>query len=341
MIDHSKPILVTGVAGFIGYHVSKNLLLKGFDVVGVDSVNDYYDVHLKNNRVENLLKTSKSFKFQKFDLCDSNQLKKTYSEFGASSIIHLAAQAGVRYSIDHPESYLKNNLEAFLSILETARFYKAEHLTYASTSSVYGANENFPFKETNIADHPIQFYAATKRSNELMAHSYSSMFNLPTSGLRFFTVYGPWGRPDMALFLFTKSILAGEEIEVFNNGNHVRDFTYVDDIAESIVRVHLNSSPVNASWDPKFPDPASSKYPFNIYNIGNSNPVPLMSYIKEIEKNLSKTAKLKFLPLQKGDVHTTIADASKLENFISFKPSTSIEYGVQKFIDWYFKYFRL
>lgn len=332
-------ILITGSAGFIGFHVTLKLLEQGYEVTGLDNLNSYYDVQLKKSRLKKLTQFT-NFNFIESDVQNYERIKEELKNLKIVKIIHLAAQAGVRYSIENPFAYAESNLMGFTSILELAKAYQVENLIYASTSSVYGANTNLPFSEKNNADHPIQFYAATKRANELMAHSYSSLFNLPTIGLRFFTVYGPWGRPDMALFKFTKKILAGESIDVFNNGDHVRDFTYIDDIVNGIILAMDYSMSNTDNWDSSNPKPHNSIAPYRIYNIGNSKPVKLMEYINQIEKYLGKTAKINFLPLQKGDVISTESDISLIKNDLGYSPTTSIENGIKKFLEWYQDYHR-
>ena len=329
--------LVTGCAGFIGFHLTKTLLDQGNEIIGIDNLNHYYDPSLKEKRLEQL-QIHKNFTFLELDICDMESLGLSLTRFKVSRIIHLAAQAGVRHSISHPRDYLNNNIIGFFNILEYARLNSVEHLTYASTSSAYGANKKLPFAEKNHADHPIQFYAATKRANELMAHSYSCIYGLPTSGLRFFTVYGPWGRPDMALFKFTKNIIAGKEIEIFNYGKHIRDFTYVTDIANGIIAVDQNAPTGNLDWDPMNPDPSSSFAPFEIYNIGNSEPVELMTYVSLIEEFLGKKAKIKFLPIQQGDVEDTISDITKISK-LGYQPVINVREGVKNFLDWYLAYY--
>ncbi|MBE8398665.1 NAD-dependent epimerase [Leptospira borgpetersenii] len=336
-------ILVTGSAGFIGFHLTKKLLDRGDEVVGVDSLNDYYDPSLKEKRISILKEVatqySKSFQFFKLNLADSIALEKIFSEFYFDRVIHLAAQAGVRYSLENPHAYVESNLTAFTNILENCRHSKVSHLTYASTSSVYGAHTNMPFSEHESVDHPLQFYAATKKANELMAHSYSHLFRLPTTGLRFFTVYGPWGRPDMALFLFTKNILEGKPIKVFNSGEHTRDFTYVEDIVEGVIRASDKIASPNPNWNSKKPDPATSSAPYRIYNIGNNNPIKLSEYIEAIEESLNKKAIKELLPLQAGDVPDTFADVSDLEYDLGFKPLTSVKQGIRNFVNWYLEYY--
>ncbi|MDA8709805.1 NAD-dependent epimerase [Gammaproteobacteria bacterium] len=332
-------ILVTGAAGFIGFHVASRLLNKGHAVIGIDNMNDYYDVRIKNSRLQ-ILKSNNKFTSINCNIEDFDKLAKELNGFQVSGIIHLAAQAGVRYSIENPFAYANSNLLGFTSILEFARNFKVNHLVYASTSSVYGLNENLPFSEKNIADHPIQFYAATKRANELMAHSYSSLFKIPSTGLRFFTVYGPWGRPDMALFKFTKNILANKEIQVFNNGKHIRDFTYIDDIVDGILRAFNSPPNADQNWQPRHPSPDSSSAPFKIYNIGNSNPINLMEYINLIEEYLQKKAKIKYLPLQQGDVVRTQSDLSSINSSLGYSPKINVKVGVRNFIEWYLDYYK-
>ena len=330
-------ILVTGVAGFIGFHTAKSLLQNGEEICGIDSLNNYYDPALKEARLLELRKF-KNFTFYQLDICNFESLQSGLKNFKFNKIIHLAAQAGVRHSISNPRDYLTNNIIGFFNILEFSRLNLIEHLTYASTSSAYGANRLLPFSEKNHADHPIQFYAATKRSNEIMAHSYSCIYGLPTSGLRFFTVYGPWGRPDMALFKFTKNVLSGEEIEIFNHGKHIRDFTYVEDIVQGIIKVNNNAPSGNLDWDALNPDPSSSFAPFEVYNLGNSQPVELMTYVSMIEEYLGKKAKINFLPLQQGDVENTVSDISKASK-LGYLPVTDVKSGVKKFLDWYLEYY--
>jgi len=339
-----KTYLITGVAGFIGFHLSRKLLERGDRVIGVDSLNDYYDPNLKLKRIEILKNLSESnvngnFVFHHLNLVDYESLRKLFLKDSFDRVIHLAAQAGVRYSLENPQAYVESNIIAFTNILEVCRNFKIAHLTYASTSSVYGAHTNLPFSEHESVDHPLQFYAATKKANELMAHSYSHLFGLPTTGLRFFTVYGPWGRPDMALFLFTKNILEGKAIRVFNNGNHTRDFTYVDDIVTGVINASDKIASPNPNWDPKHPDPATSNAPYRIYNIGNNNPVKLSEYIEAIENCLGKKALKELLPLQPGDVPDTVADVTDLERDFGFRPNTSVKEGVSKFIEWYLDYY--
>ena len=334
-------ILVTGHAGFIGFHVACKLLQRGDQVVGFDIVNDYYDPRIKEARLELLQKTADEmrigYKSIHKDLAQRDAVEGCFSEYRFDRVIHLAAQAGVRYSLENPHSYIQSNIVAFTNILESCRNANVPHLTYASTSSVYGANTNMPFSEKHGVDHPIQLYAATKRANELMAHSYSHLFKLPTTGLRFFTVYGPWGRPDMALFKFTRNILENNPIEVFNHGNHSRDFTYIDDIVEGVLRASDDIAKSDYSWSSENPTPDSSNAPFRIFNIGNNQLVKLGEYIDAIEESLGKKAIKNLLPLQPGDVPETYADSSKLSKTLGYQPSTSVKEGVKRFTDWYQK----
>ena len=335
-----KPsILVTGAAGFIGFHLSIKLCKLGYAVTGIDNLNDYYDVNLKHSRL-NQLKQIPDFTFHQVDLTDRKGIDNLFRQSNFKYVVNLAAQAGVRYSLTNPHAYLESNLHGFLNILEACRHHKTEHLIYASSSSVYGANKTMPFSVHHNVDHPISLYAATKKSNELMAHTYSALYNLPTTGLRFFTVYGPYGRPDMALFIFTKAILEGKPIEVYNQGKMRRDFTYVDDIVEGIARLVPNIPTPNASWNGATPDPATSFAPYRLYNIGNNKPVELLRFIEVIEEKLGKKAVKNLLPLQEGDVPETFADVDDLIRDAGFKPSTSIEDGIGKFIDWYNEYYR-
>ena len=332
-------ILITGCVGFIGFHLSKKLVLNGHTVIGIDSINNYYDTKIKFDRLKILKNVSNKFIFKKGDISNSSFVEKIFKKFKIDQVVNLAAQAGVRYSIKNPKAYLESNLIGFFNILDCSNSYQVNHLIYASTSSVYGNNSKLPFKESRHADHPIQFYAATKRSNELMAHSYSSLYKLPTTGLRFFTVYGPWGRPDMALFIFTKNILEGKKIDLFNYGNHIRDFTYVDDIVEPILR--LINKPINLKNKKiKLTDPSESSAPFKIYNIGNNDPKKLMQFVKAIEKKLEIKAKINFKPLQKGDVYETYADTSKLLLATKYKSKTSMEKGIGNFVDWFRDYYK-
>lgn len=334
-------VLVTGNAGFIGFHTAKYLLERGDDVVGFDCVNDYYDPALKEARLQVLdsLATDGTYEFIRANLADREAVEACFQRHRFDRVIHLAAQAGVRYSLENPHSYVESNLIAFTNILEACRHHQVPHLTYASTSSVYGANTKMPFSERDSVDHPLQFYAATKRANELMAHSYSHLFKLPTTGLRFFTVYGPWGRPDMALFKFTKNILENKPIPVFNHGNHTRDFTYVDDIVEGVVRSSDQIATADESWDAQHPRPDSSSAPFRVFNIGNNSPVKLMDYIRAIEESLGKKAELELLPLQPGDVPDTYADCSSLVEKVGYKPATDVRTGVGRFVEWYLSFY--
>jgi UDP-glucuronate 4-epimerase len=331
-------LLLTGAAGFIGFHTAQILLARGDEVVGLDNLNDYYDVTLKQARLA-ILQKFPNFRFVKLDVADREGTAALFKQEKFQRVIHLAAQAGVRYSIQNPLAYIDSNVVGFANILEGCRHNSVEHLVYASTSSVYGANTKMPFSVHQNVDHPLSFYAATKKANELMAHTYAHLYNLPVTGLRFFTVYGPWGRPDMALFLFTKNILAGKPIDVFNYGNHRRDFTYVDDIAQGVVRAMDRPAQPNAEWSGDEPDPATSKGPYRLYNIGNNSPVELMRYIECIEQNLGKKAEKNLLPLQAGDVPDTSADVEDLVRDVGYKPATPVEEGVRRFIEWYVGYY--
>lgn len=333
-------ILLTGAAGFIGMHVAQKLLQRGDAVIGIDNLSDYYDVALKEARVARLQKFSK-FQFEKVDVSESNKLLALFSREKPERVIHLAAQAGVRYSLSHPQAYLDANLQGFLNILEACRHHEVRHLAFASSSSVYGSNTMLPFSERQNVDHPLSLYAATKKANELMAHTYSHLFRLPTTGLRFFTVFGPWGRPDMALFLFAKAILENRPIEIFNNGNMTRDFTYIDDIVESVVRVMDKVATPSSDFDMSNPNPVTSNAPYRIFNVGNSQPIPLMNYIGALETAIGKEAIKKFLPLQPGDVPNTAADTSALEKWINFRPNTPVQHGVSEFVKWYREYYRV
>lgn len=332
-------VLVTGAAGFIGFHVAKHLLGRGDQVLGVDSVNDYYDPSIKRARLS-MLQALPRFSFMEGNLADESFTRKAF-EAPQDRVIHLAAQAGVRYSLVNPMAYVESNIMAFTRVLEACRHNELAHLTYASTSSVYGANTKMPFSEHQGVDHPLQFYAASKRANELMAHSYSHLFNLPTTGLRFFTVYGPWGRPDMALFLFMRNILESKPIQVFNHGRHTRDFTYVDDIVEGVVRASDQIAQSNPRWQSSDPDPATSRAPFRIFNIGNHAPVSLSSYIEAIEEAVGRKAIQEHLPLQAGDVPDTFADVSALVEQVGYKPSTPVQVGVKRFVAWYRNYYKV
>jgi len=350
-----KKILVTGTAGFIGFHVAEKLLARGDTVVGLDSINDYYDVRVKQGRLAQTginiadvhygQKTRSSlfpeYEFIQLKLEDRDALLQLCKDEKFDAVCHLAAQAGVRYSLTNPHAYVSANIEGFVNMLEACRHAGVGHLAYASSSSVYGLNTQMPFSTHDNVDHPVSLYAASKKSNELMAHTYSHLFNLPTTGLRFFTVYGPWGRPDMALFIFTRAILAGEPIDVYNNGNMQRDFTYVDDIAEGIVRVIDNPAKPNPDWSSAAPDPGSSPAPYKIYNIGNSSPVKLLDFIGAIEKALGKTAQKNLMPIQPGDVPATWADVNDLIQDFNYRPSTSIEQGVKKFVAWYREFYKV
>jgi len=335
-----KRVLVTGAAGFIGSHVARALLARGDSVIGLDNLNDYYDVSLKQARLDRL-KPLERFVFVKGDLEDRGLITRLFSEERPERVIHLAAQAGVRYGFVNPHAYVDSNIAGFLNILEGCRHNGVEHLVFASTSSVYGANTSMPFSVHDNVDHPLSIYAATKKANELMAHSYAHLYAMPVTGLRFFTVYGPWGRPDMSLFLFTRKILAGEPIDVFNNGHHARDFTYVDDIVEGVVRAMDRVAKADAEWNGRMPDPATSTAPYRLYNIGNNQPVALMHFIQCIEQSLGMEAKKNFLPLQPGDVPETFANVEDLVRDIGFSPRTPIEEGVRRFIAWYRDFYRV
>lgn len=336
----NKPmkILVTGAAGFIGSHLSRRLLDAGHQVVGFDNLNDYYDVNLKLQRLKNI-ESDNAFRFIRGDLAERNTVLDMFSSEKFDIAVNLAAQAGVRYSLTNPYAYIDSNIQGFINILEGCRHNKIKHLVYASSSSVYGANTLMPFSIHHNVDHPVSLYAATKKANELMAHTYSALYGLPTTGLRFFTVYGPWGRPDMALFLFTKAILEGKSIDVFNNGKMQRDFTYVDDIVEGVFRVIFNTAKANTSWNGDHPDPGTSFAPYRIYNIGNNNPVELIHFIEVLEKCLDRKAVKNFLPLQPGDVPATFADVDDLANDTGFRPLTTIEEGIDRFVEWYRRYY--
>ena len=331
-------VLVTGAAGFIGFHVSKMLCSRNDEVIGIDNLNDYYDQNLKIDRL-NELKVFKNFSFIKGDISDTKFLLELFVSEKFDRVVHLAAQAGVRYSIENPFAYADSNLTGFINILESCRKNNIEHLVYASSSSVYGSNKQSPFSEKNNIDHPVSFYAATKKANEVMAHSYSYLYNLPTTGLRFFTVYGPWGRPDMSPILFADAITNGLPIKVFNFGRHQRDFTYIDDISEGVVRILDKVAEPNKDWNGLDPDPATSNAPWRIFNIGNNEPVELMHYIECLENSLERTAEKEMLPMQKGDMENTYADISSLESYINYSPSVSIQEGIDKFIDWYKDYY--
>lgn len=331
-------VLITGTAGFIGSTLALRLLARGDEVVGIDNVNDYYDVNLKLARLERV-KANAGFTEVRGDLEDRDLVAKAFKDHKPDRVVNLAAQAGVRYSLENPYAYIDANILGFMNILENCRHNEVEHLVYASSSSVYGSHTNMPFSAHEPVDHPVSLYAATKKSNELMAHTYSHLFNLPTTGLRFFTVYGPWGRPDMALFLFTKNILAGKPIDVFNYGKHKRDFTFVEDIVEGVIRTLDKVASPNPNWDSNSPDPATSSAPFKVYNIGNNSPVDLEHYIHVLEECLGKKAEKNLLPLQPGDVPDTYADVSDLVNDVDYKPNTSVEEGIAKFVEWYREYY--
>ncbi len=333
-------ILVTGAAGFIGMTTSLRLLARGDEVVGLDNLNDYYEVSLKENRLKRLTALP-GFRFVKLDVGDRAGMEKLFAEEKFDKVIHLAAQAGVRYSIQNPHAYVDSNLVGFINILEGCRHHKVQHLVYASSSSVYGGNTKMPFSEHDSVDHPVSLYAATKKANELMAHTYSHLYGLPTTGLRFFTVYGPWGRPDMALFLFTKAILEGRPIDVFNHGNMKRDFTYIDDIVEGVIRVMDRNAAANPEYDAIAADPATSNAPYRVFNIGNNNPVQLLDFIGAIENALGMRAEKRLLPLQDGDVPATYANTDLLNDWVGFVPGTSVEEGVGKFVAWYREYYSI
>lgn len=333
-------ILITGVAGFVGFHLSKKLLDQSYQIIGIDNLNDYYDPKLKKSRL-GLLEKYKKFIFLKVDLKDKANLDSIFKKYIPTCVINLAAQAGVRYSIENPYAYVDSNLIGFMNILEACRNYPVKHLIYASSSSVYGGNKVTPFSTNHNVDHPVSLYAATKKSNELMAHTYSHLYGIPTTGLRFFTVYGPYGRPDMAYYSFTKDILAGKPIKVFNRGKMERDFTYIDDIVKGIVKLIDRVPVANKDWGETKDGLGTSFAPYRIYNIGNNNPVPLMRFISILENALGKKAEKIYMDMQPGDVHRTYADVSNLERDISFKPSTSIEDGLQKFVHWYKDYYKI
>ena len=333
-------ILLTGAAGFIGMTTSLRLLARGDEVVGLDNLNDYYDVQLKRDRLARLLPHA-AFRFVQLDVADHNGMATLFAAERFDRVIHLAAQAGVRYSLKNPQAYINSNVVGFMNVLEGCRHYGVQHLVYASSSSVYGGNTRMPFSERDSVDHPVSMYAATKKANELMAHTYSHLFGLPTTGLRFFTVYGPWGRPDMALFLFTKAILEGRAIDVFNHGQMQRDFTYVDDIAEGVIRVTDRVATADPTYTSDRPDPATSHAPFRVFNIGNHQPVPLLDFIACIERALGMKATMNLLPLQDGDVPATYADVDALKAWADFAPATSIETGITRFVDWYRGYYKV
>ena len=334
-----QKILITGAAGFVGYHLTNLLCKNENEIIGIDNLNDYYDVNLKKDRLQQLEKFE-NFKFVKLDLVNRNSLFDLFKKENFEYIIHLAAQAGVRYSIENPYAYIDSNISGFINILEACRNHPVKHLIYASSSSVYGANVKQPFSENDNVDHPVSLYAATKKSNELMAHTYSELYKIPTTGLRFFTVYGPWGRPDMAYFSFTKDILEGKEIKVFNNGDLERDFTYIDDIVNAIEKLIYKIPVAKPEWDRVKAEPSTSFAPYKIFNIGNNQPVKLMDFISTLENLLGKKANKKFLPMQSGDVYSTFADISKLNELIGYKPTTTIQQGLSKFVKWYNEYYK-
>lgn len=333
-------ILLTGAAGFIGFHVSRCLLARGDEVIGIDNLNSYYDVKLKRDRLAQL-NDAPCFRFHSLDISRRDELAALFAAEKPERVCHLAAQAGVRYSLTNPHAYVDANLVGFMNVLEGCRHQRVQHLVFASSSSVYGANSQMPFSVHQNVDHPVSLYAATKKANELMAHSYAHLFGLACTGLRFFTVYGPWGRPDMALFLFTKAIIEGRPIEVFNHGKMRRDFTYIDDIVEGVIRTLDCVATSNSEWSGEHPDPATSRAPYRIYNIGNNQPVELLYLIETLEKSLGKTAIKNLLPMQPGDVPATFADVSDLTRDVGFRPDTPIEVGVQKFVEWYREYYRV
>jgi UDP-glucuronate 4-epimerase len=336
----NKNVLITGAAGFIGFHLTQKVIKQGYSVTGIDNLNDYYDVSLKHSRL-NILKKLENFTFGQIDIADAKEINSLFSENRFSCVINLAAQAGVRYSLINPHAYLESNLHGFLNILEACRHSKTGHLIYASSSSVYGANKKMPFSVHHNVDHPISLYAASKKANELMAHTYSALYDLPTTGLRFFTVYGPYGRPDMALFLFTKAIVEGKPIDVYNHGKMMRDFTFVDDIVESIVRLIPKIPKPDPSWNGMAPDPSASFAPYRVFNIGNNQPVQLMRFIEVIEEKLNKKATKNFMAIQEGDVPETYADVDDLMREVGFRPETPIEKGIGKFVDWYLEYYKV
>ena len=330
-------VLVTGAAGFIGFHVASKLLQRGDMVVGLDNLNDYYDVRLKKARLEQIA-GHEAFTFERIDLADRPALEALFQRHDFDAVINLAAQAGVRYSLENPHAYIDSNIVGFMNVLECCRHHQIGHLVYASSSSVYGLNTRMPFSVHDNVDHPISLYAASKKANELMAHTYSHLYGLPTTGLRFFTVYGPWGRPDMALFIFTRAILAGEPIQVFNNGQMQRDFTYIDDIVEGVVRLTDKPAEPNPVWDSAAPDPGTSPAPYRLFNIGNNNPVSLLAFIETLEKFLGKTAVKQMMPMQPGDVTATYANIDDLIQHVDYRPATPLEVGIERFVAWYRSY---
>jgi len=333
-----QKVLVTGAAGFIGYHLAKRLLAEGYQVAGLDNMNPYYDVSLKEARLENLKKET-NFGFFQIDLCDRRRLEDLFARQGFEVVVNLAAQAGVRYSLENPYAYVDSNLVGFINVLECCRHKNIKHLVFASSSSVYGANTRMPFSVHHNVDHPVSLYAATKKANELMAHTYSHLFQLPCTGLRFFTVYGPWGRPDMALFLFTRAILENRPIKVFNHGKMQRDFTYIDDIIEGVVRVMGRLPQANPNWSGDAPDPGTSSAPYKVYNIGNNNPIELNKFIEVIEDVLGKEAKKELMDIQPGDVAATYAEVDDLMEDVGFKPETPLEFGVSRFVEWFKEFY--
>ncbi|HEY9670763.1 MAG TPA: NAD-dependent epimerase [Waterburya sp.] len=335
-----KTILVTGAAGFIGFHLCQSLLARGDEIVGIDNLNDYYEVSLKKDRLAQL-ESQPGFRFYKLDLVDQAGIEQLFGQYRFDVVVNLAAQAGVRYSLTHPRAYINSNLVGFTNILESCRYSDVKHLVFASSSSVYGANTKMPFSVHDNVDHPVSLYAATKKANELMAHTYSHLYGIPTTGLRFFSVYGPWGRPDMALFLFTKAILAGQPIPVFNHGKMRRDFTYIDDIVEGVVRVIDKIPEPNPNWSGDSPDPGTSKAPYKLYNIGNNQPIELMYFIEVLESCLGKKAEKNMLPIQPGDVPINYADVDDLVRDVGFRPNTPIEVGIERFVTWYRSYYQV
>jgi len=338
-VEEILKILVTGAAGFIGSALCIRLLQRGDDVIGVDNLNDYYDVQLKQARLNRLFDYTK-FTFKKLDIANQVEVQQLFQEQGVSKVMHLAAQAGVRYSITHPDTYINSNIVGFMNILEGCRHHKVEHFAYASSSSIYGANTRMPFSIHDNVDHPVSLYAATKKANELMAHTYSHLYQLPTTGLRFFTVYGPWGRPDMSAFMFTKNIIEGKPIDVFNYGNHRRDFTYIDDIIEGVIRVVDKPALANQEWSGDQPDPGTSKAPYRIYNIGNNTPVSLLTFIETLERCIGKEAIKHFLPMQPGDIPDTYADVTDLQKEFNYKPATQLREGLGHFVEWYKDFYK-
>ena len=330
-------ILVTGAAGFIGYHVCQFLLSRGEEIVGIDNINDYYDPKLKHGRLDELGKHHQvaNFTFIKMDIADREKMESLFQQHSFDKVVHLAAQAGVRYSIENPHAYVQSNIVGFTNVLEGCRHHKVQHLVYASSSSVYGANESMPFSVDDNVDHPLSLYAASKKANELMAHTYSHLYDLPTTGLRFFTVYGPWGRPDMALFKFTKAIIEDEPIKVYNYGNHRRDFTYIDDIVSGIISTLDHNATGNPNWDASAPDPSTSKAPWRVYNIGAQTPVNLLDFITTLEAALGKQAEKEMLPMQAGDVPDTFADVQALVDDVGYQPKTKLDIGIKNFVTWY------